>query len=126
MEVCELGVEVCILFPQQHTYCLSVWFICGSALLCLEGLVPPGVSCLRWLLIFLPPLLQGFLSPEGRGLMEMCYLGLSVLKSHSLHVWLWVCVFAFICCRRKLLCWLSKALICEYSRLSLGAILLLC
>jgi hypothetical protein len=35
-----------------------------------------------------------------------------------LNVWLWVSVFVSICCRRKhLWWWLSKALICEYSRI---------
>lgn len=47
--------------------------------------------------------------------------------SHSLHsVWLWVSAFAPICCRRKHLWWWpSKALIYEYSRMSLGVLLLL-
>jgi hypothetical protein len=48
--------------------------------------------------------------------------------SHSLHIiWLWVSIFIPIYCRRKLLWWwLSKTLIYEYSRMSLGVTLLLC
>lgn len=49
----------------------------------------------------------------------------SKVWSHSLHnFWQWVSVFVPICCKRKLLWWwLSKVLIYEYSRMSLGVIL---
>lgn len=72
-----------------------------------------------------PPLLQGTLSPEVRGLMETSHLGLSVPKFLTLHtVWLWVSIFVPICSMRKpLWWWLSKALIHEEGRISLGVTL---
>lgn len=45
-----------------------------EGLVCLVSSVPSGY-------LFLPPLLQGFPTPEGRDLMEMSCLGLSVLRS---------------------------------------------
>ena len=52
---------------------------------------------------------------------------LSVSSSLTLHyVWLIISVFSPICCRSNFLWhWLSKVLICEYSKMSLGLILLL-
>lgn len=104
-------------------------WVCGPSLrinmcfdhLDLEGLVFLVLSFLA-LTLLQSPLLQGFLSPEGRDLKETFHLGLSVLRSlQSLHVWLWVSVFVIICCRRKLFWWwLSKALVYEYSRMSLS------
>jgi hypothetical protein len=75
------------------------------------------------LILFPPPLWQGFLIHEGKGdLMKTSHLGLSLPRSLTLHdVCLWVSVFVPICCRREpLRWWLSKN-----SRMSLGVLLLL-
>ena len=85
-----------------------------------------------WLLhsFCLSPYLQVSLSPEGKkGLIEISYLEVECSKvSPCLYnVSLSVSVFVFICCKTRLLWWwLIKALIYEYSRVSLRVILLLC
>lgn len=66
----------------------------------------------------------GFPSPYGRDLMETSHLWLCVPGSFILHI-LWLWVFIPICCRRKLLWKLTKALIYKQRRISLGVVLLL-
>lgn len=50
-------------------------FIFTPALLCLEDLDSLVTSIPLALPLFLPPLMQGSLNPEGRGLMEASPLG---------------------------------------------------
>jgi hypothetical protein len=79
-----------------------------------------------WLLVSLPPLLQGCLSYGGRDLVvDTGYLG--TCAPRSLTLWIIMSgngsVFIPICYRWKLLWWrLNKALFCEYRRMSLGTI----
>lgn len=73
------------------------------------------------------PLFHSSLSPERRDAMETSHLWLSVFKFlHPLYiVWLWIFMFSFICCIKKLLRWcLTKApslefcyLLCPFSRI---------
>ena len=74
-------------------------------------------------LAFLP---QGSLNLERKGLMKVSHLGLCFKVFHSLIVHLWVSVIS-IYYKKQLLWWgLNNILICEYSNMSLGVILLLC
>lgn len=71
----------------------------------------------------------GFSDPCREGF-DGCILSVAEGSSISYFlpiIWLWVSVFASICHRGKLPWrWLSRALIIEYSRISLGVILLFC
>lgn len=112
---------------RHYSCCLSFFEFIADSIVLIERLLfswcptsPLG------LVIFTLPLLQGSLSSERRDLVEIFYSGLSVL-SHTVHnVWLWISTVLYILCRRKFLWWwLSKALLYEYSRMSLAVILLL-
>jgi hypothetical protein len=54
------------------------------------------------LLVFLPPLVQSFLSPEGKAVMETYLLETSSPRSLTHILWLWVSVFVSIYYRGKL------------------------
>ena len=77
--------------------------ICGSALLCLEGLISLLSSLPLALTIFVLLLLQSSLIPEGENLMETSHLGLSVPRSLTLHIVSCGSLCIPIRCRRKLL-----------------------
>lgn len=96
----------------------------GHQFLCLEGLVLL-VSSMSYNLSTFPS--TGVPELWGEGLMETFQLGLSVPRYLTFCILSqWVPAFVFLHCRRKLLWrWLSKTLICECSRMSLGVILLL-
>ena len=73
------------------------------------------------LTIFHPFLPWDSLSFEGRSMMETSNFRLS-----PRNIWLWISAsLPFFCWRKPLWSWLDKSLIYEYSRISLGIILLI-
>ena len=128
-----LGVRACV----QFFYCWNpIWFrpvyaatvcefVCAHWPAVFRGICSLGVFYPLWFFLFLS---QGCLSSEGMDLVETPHLGPNVprfaLSAHCLAVEL-CSVFVPIYWKRKLLWWwLSKALVCEYSRTMLGSIYL--
>ena len=94
--------------------CLEAWSWC-----------PPSPLAL---ILFPPPLPRGSLTPDGRDLMDMSHLGVSVPGCLTLCT-LSSCgsLYLFLCTTEgSLLRWLGGALVCEYSHMLSGDSLLLC
>lgn len=109
-------------------WCLKICkFKCASIMLTYKAffsLCPPLSLTLT---LFLLPLLPNFLGFKERIDGDILFRAQCFEVSHYLCiVWLWVFIFASNCCRRKLLCWsLNKAIICEFSKISLEVTLLI-
>lgn len=134
-----LGMGACV--PFSFKFQVAIWcrpvlapciqsqslgFLCALALLCLEGLVSLLSSIPSGLTLFTLPLPHGSMSQEERYLMETSCSGLrlqglsisayhlAAVPSVGSHLW-----------QKKLLWWVSKALICEKSTMRLVVIPLL-
>ena len=88
--------------------------------------LPPPLAFISFLL----PLLQhSLLCPAGRDLMQILHLGVSIscfLSLYTLSVCESLYVFSSAAGAKILWFWLSNTLIYDYTRISLGFILLLC
>lgn len=104
-----LGIATCVHFSSQHwdtiglnlcSHCVCCYsffeFTCASVLCIWKALLTQPLPSPLAFLIFLPPLLQSFLSPVGRDLIETFQIGLCVsYYLHSVHLWS-LCFFSFI------------------------------